>query len=106
MRNIGSVRLQLFMGRELIAQFDATQESRELSEDERSLRSDLKRQSLGLASLARTIARHRSRIRFLEEGTRTRNSSIYKHAIGTVRTIFPLSTMRDSGSRPRRPRRI
>jgi hypothetical protein len=32
------------------------------------LRSDLKRKSLGLASLARTITHHRSRIRFLEEG--------------------------------------
>lgn len=59
-RNVGSVRLQLFMARELIAQFDAAQESRELTSEELALRNDLKCRSLGLASLARTIARHRS----------------------------------------------
>ena len=68
MRNIGSVRLQLLMARELIAQLDAAQDYRLLSEEELALRSDMKRHSLGLASLARTIARHRSRIRYLEEG--------------------------------------
>lgn len=68
MKNIGSVRLQLFMARELIAQLDAAQESRVLTEAERSLRADLKCHSLGLASLSRTIVRHRSRIRFLGEG--------------------------------------
>jgi hypothetical protein len=36
--------------------------------EELSLRDELKGHSLGLASLARTIARHRSRIRYLEEG--------------------------------------
>jgi hypothetical protein len=68
MRNIGSVRFKLAMARELIAQFDAAQESRLLTDDELSLRNELKRHTLGLASLSRTIARHRSRIRYLEEG--------------------------------------
>jgi hypothetical protein len=68
MKNVGSVRLQLFMAREIIAQLDLAQESRELSDEECELRQELKQKSLGLASLARTIARHRSRIRFLEEG--------------------------------------
>lgn len=68
MKNVGSVRLQLFMARELIAQLDAAQDSRLLTDEEWALRADLKRQSLGLASLARTTARNRARIRYLEEG--------------------------------------
>lgn len=56
------------MARELIAQFDAAQDVRELTEDEWMLRCDLKRHSLGLTSLARTIARNRSKIHYLEEG--------------------------------------
>lgn len=68
MRNIGSVRFKLGLARELIAQFDAAQESRLLTDEELSLRNELKRHTLGLASLSRTIARHRSRIRYLEEG--------------------------------------
>jgi len=68
MRKVGSVRLQLYMTREIIAQLDKAQESRMLTNDELAWRRDLKCRSLGLASLARTIARHRSRIRYLEEG--------------------------------------
>lgn len=65
---VGSVRSQLFMAREVIAQLDAAQERRDLSDEELSLQRDLKRHSLGLAYMARTIARQRSRIRFLSEG--------------------------------------
>lgn len=66
--NIGSVRSQLFMARELIAQFDKAQESRPLTAAEQADHRNLKFWSLGLASLSRTIARQRSRTRFLEEG--------------------------------------
>jgi hypothetical protein len=61
MRNIGSVRLQRFMARKLIAQLDAAQENRLLKE-EGLMGADLKCRSLGFASLARTIARHRSQM--------------------------------------------
>uniref|UniRef100_A0A453AEZ7 Uncharacterized protein n=2 Tax=Aegilops tauschii subsp. strangulata TaxID=200361 RepID=A0A453AEZ7_AEGTS len=44
------------------------QESRQLTEGERWLRASLKHLVLGLASLERTIARQRSRIRWLQEG--------------------------------------
>lgn len=71
--NVGSVRLQLFMARELIAHLDVAQEQRELTDEEWSLRKDLKRRCLGLASMSRTIARHRSRIRYWEREMRTRN---------------------------------
>ena len=67
------MRTQLFETREIVAQLDKAQEERALTDDELALRSGLKRQSLGLASLARTIARHRSRIRFLEDGDANTN---------------------------------
>lgn len=54
---VGSVRSQLFMAREIIAQLDAAQEHRDLSDEELSLQRDLKQHSLGLASMVRTIAR-------------------------------------------------
>lgn len=65
MRHVGSVRQQLFMDRELIAQLDLAQESRTLTDTEREFRAELKGRCLGLASLARTMARYRSRVRFL-----------------------------------------
>lgn len=68
MRNVGSACQQHFMARELIAQLDKAQESRLLTDEERAFRAELKCRCLGLASLTRTIARHRSRIRFLVEG--------------------------------------
>lgn len=57
MKNIGSVHSQLFMARELIAQFDKAQEDRLLTDEEQALHKQLKVISLGLASLARMIAR-------------------------------------------------
>ncbi|WVZ83247.1 hypothetical protein U9M48_030415 [Paspalum notatum var. saurae] len=67
-RFVGSVRLQLAMAREIILWFDVAMESRELSMDELSLRRQLKFKCLGLASLARSIARQRSRLIALAEG--------------------------------------
>jgi lambda repressor-like predicted transcriptional regulator len=67
-KHVGSIRFQLFAARELVAQLDTAQDSRSLFDEEHELRRELKRESLGLASLARTIARQRSRIRFLGEG--------------------------------------
>jgi len=65
---VGSVRLQLAMARVVILELDVAQESRVLSPVETALRSDLKVMTLGLASLARTIVRQKSRCRFLSEG--------------------------------------
>jgi len=56
------------MARELIAHFDKEQETRVLTQDECAIHSQFKLMSLGLASLARTIARQRARLRFLREG--------------------------------------
>ena len=67
-KKIGSVKLQLLIAKELILRFDRAQEQRELSEEEFQLRKDLKKLTLGLSSLERTIARQRSRLLFLGEG--------------------------------------
>lgn len=66
--HVGSVRLQLAAARAVIFELDVAQESRSLSSGELELRRDLKANVLGLASLARTIARQRARSRFLAEG--------------------------------------
>jgi hypothetical protein len=65
---IGSVRLQLAIAREVILSLDEAQENRQLAQWESDLRKTLKLRVLGLACLARTIARQRSRILFLAEG--------------------------------------
>lgn len=68
MRNIGSVRVQLAVAREVILRLDCAQESRALSLEEITLRRDMKCKCLGLVSLARTIARQRSRLMYLADG--------------------------------------
>lgn len=65
---IGHIKSQLLIAREIILRLDQQQERRQLTEVEIELRKDMKHQCLGLASLERTIARQRSRIRELKEG--------------------------------------
>lgn len=67
-RRIGIIREQLLMARTIILKLDQASDARALTESERSLRADLKQKCLGLSSLDRTIARQRSRVRFLAEG--------------------------------------
>ena len=56
------------MSREILHQFEITQDSRQLSSGELWLKNSLKKHSLVLASLQRTIARLRSRISWLRDG--------------------------------------
>ena len=56
------------MAKEIIHQFEIAQESRPLQPNELWLHNSLKKHSLALASLLRTIARLRSRIGWLKEG--------------------------------------
>jgi hypothetical protein len=65
---IGSVRFQLALAREVVLRLDEAQEVRTLSLRESALRKAFKLRSLSLASLARTMARQRSRLLFLAEG--------------------------------------
>jgi hypothetical protein len=74
-RKAGNIKLQLAIANTVIFRLDVAQERRLLSPGERWLRKTLKL-VVGLASLERTIARQRSRIRWLERVTPTRNSSM------------------------------
>jgi hypothetical protein len=67
-RKVGNIKLKIAMANTLILRFDVAQESRTLTHAEAWLRRTLKHVVLGLASLERTIARQRSRIRWLREG--------------------------------------
>lgn len=73
------MRLQLALARETIRGLDVAEESRALTSQERDLRRTLKVRTLGLASLARTIYRQRSRVTFLREGD-TNNRFFHLHA--------------------------
>ncbi|KAF8674304.1 hypothetical protein HU200_048128 [Digitaria exilis] len=65
---VGLVKEQLIVARELVLRFDRQMERRQLTDDEVSLRRELKLKVLALASLERTIARLRSCIIFLKDG--------------------------------------
>lgn len=61
-KKIGHIRTQVVLAKEIIHQFEIAQDSRQLSEGELWLLHSLKKHSLALSSLQRTIARTRSRI--------------------------------------------
>jgi hypothetical protein len=65
---VGNVRFQLVVAKEVIFKLDQAQDRHQLSCEEVELRTELKFKCLGLASLARTIARQRSRILHHREG--------------------------------------
>jgi hypothetical protein len=62
------VRFQLVVAKEVIFKLEQAQDTRSLSVEETELRTELKFKCLGVALLARTIARQRSRILHLKEG--------------------------------------
>jgi hypothetical protein len=62
---MGNIKLQIAIVNNVIFRFDAAEDSRALSPEESWLRKALKQVVLGLASLEHTIARQRSRIRWL-----------------------------------------
>jgi len=65
---IGNIREQLLMARAIILRLDRAADLRQLSDSEHQLRKDLKLKTLGLASLERTMARQKARVRFLADG--------------------------------------
>ena len=65
---VGQVSFQLALAREILHQFEITQDNRQLSPGELWLKNNLKKHSLALASLKRTMARLRSRISWLKDG--------------------------------------
>ena len=67
-KKIGDVRIQLEMARYLLHHLELAQDIRVLSPAEVWLRNSLKKHSLALSSLSRTMARLRSRIAWLKDG--------------------------------------
>jgi exonuclease III len=67
-KNVGHVKLQLGIAREILHQLEIAQDNRALSPGETWLRNSLKKHSLALSSLLRSIARLRSRINWIKEG--------------------------------------
>jgi hypothetical protein len=63
-----NARLQLHIANEIIFRLDIAQESRQLSEEEISLRQDVKIRILGLAALERSRRSQASRINFIKAG--------------------------------------
>ena len=67
-KTVGNVKFQLALAREILHQFEIAQDNLLLSPGELCLKNNLKKHSLALASLSRTIDRLRSRIGWLREG--------------------------------------
>ena len=67
-KHVGHVRTQLALAKEILHRLEIAQDSRSLSLAEIWLSNLLKKHSLFLSSLQRTIARSRSRISWLKEG--------------------------------------
>ena len=67
-KKIGHITSQLALAKEIIHQFDIAQDSRPLQPNELWLRNNLKKHTLALTSLLRTVARLRSQIDWLKEG--------------------------------------
>ena len=67
-REVGNVRNQLGLAREVMHRLESAQDNRVLSGDEFWLLGKLKQHCFVYASLERTIARLRSRIKYLKEG--------------------------------------
>jgi exonuclease III len=67
-KNVGHVNSQLALAREILHQLEIANDRRALSPQEIWLKNNLKKHTLALASLKRTIARSRSRIGWLRDG--------------------------------------
>jgi hypothetical protein len=74
-KKVGNVRSQVAMAREILHRLEMAQDNRPLSSEELWLKRNLKQHCLVLASLERTVARLRSRIKYLKEGDA--NTSIF-----------------------------
>jgi hypothetical protein len=67
-KKVGHIKTQLALAREVLHRLEMAQDMRQLSAEEEWLRKKLKQHCLCLASFERTIARLRSRVRYLKEG--------------------------------------
>ena len=84
---MGHLNSQLFLAKEILHQLDIAQDSRTLQPNEMWLRNSLKKHSLVLASLLRTVARIRSRINWLQDGD-ANTKLFHKHSQHRKRKNF------------------
>jgi hypothetical protein len=78
-KNVGNISSHLALAREILHQLEIANDSRALSPSEVWFRNNLKKHSLALASLKRTIARQRTHIGWLWEGD-TNTKLLHLHA--------------------------
>jgi hypothetical protein len=83
-KRVGNIKMKIAIANTLILRLDVAQERRMLTPVESWLRKMLKQSVLGLASLERTMARQRSRIRWLREGDA--NTALF-HAVANGRRV-------------------
>jgi hypothetical protein len=94
-RKIGNLKLQIALANLIIHWFDAAQETRNLSPEEWWLRKTLKHVVLGLSSLERTMARQRSRLRWLKD--RDANTKLFHVVANGRRTNNFIPAIRHDG---------
>jgi len=86
-KGVGHIKTQLALAREVLHRLEVAQDRRTLSIGEDWLRKELKRLCLKLASLEQTVARLRSRVRYLKEGD-ANTSFFHKQAAFRKRKNF------------------
>lgn len=79
-KRVGHIKTQLGIAREILHRLEVAQDSRLITTDEDWLRRETKRLCLVLSSLERTIARLKSRIRFLKDGDA--NTALFHRTAG------------------------
>jgi hypothetical protein len=84
---VGHIKSQVALAREVLPRLEMAQDMRQLSSQEEWLRRELKRHCLRLALFERTIARLRSRVRYLKEGDEN-TSFFHKQAAFRKRKNF------------------
>jgi hypothetical protein len=104
-KKVGKIKLQLEMARELLHQLEVAQDNRSLSPAELWLRNMLKKHSLALSSISRTMARLKSRIGWLKEGMPIPLFSMHKQGSGRKRISLQQFTQRMGRSGPPRKER-
>ena len=86
-KNIGSVRLQLAIAKEIVLRLDAAQDIRSLAQHELALRRKAKLCSLGLHYKEHWLSSVHGSLTW-PRGTPTQNFSTYRPVIGAGRGIF------------------
>jgi hypothetical protein len=92
---VGNLKLQIALANLIIHRFDAAQETRELLPEEWWLRKTLKHVVLGMSSMERTMARQRSRLRWLKDGDA--NTKLFRAVANGRRTQNFIPALRHEG---------